>query len=53
MAAAVAKGWPKAMIEEAAVTTPSVHSLDPQSLYDNRLVRKVEESGLLRELYRD
>jgi NitT/TauT family transport system substrate-binding protein len=42
-----------AMVEEAAAQNPAVRNIDPASLYDNSFVRKVEESGLIRELYRD
>jgi len=43
----------RAMMEDAAALDPAVRRIDPATLYDNSLVRKVEESGLIRELYPD
>ncbi|HWP27948.1 MAG TPA: hypothetical protein VNM50_00255, partial [Chloroflexota bacterium] len=43
----------RGLIEDAAATNPQVRTIDPATLYDNSLLHKVEESGLLRELYRD
>lgn len=43
----------QAMIEDAAQLNPAVRQIDPATLYDNSLVRSVEASGLLQELYRD
>jgi ABC-type nitrate/sulfonate/bicarbonate transport system substrate-binding protein len=43
----------RAMIEDAAALDPAVRRIDPATLYDNSLVRKIEESGLIKELYPD
>ncbi len=43
----------RAMIEDAAAQDPAVRNIDPATLYDNSLVRAVEESGLIKELYPD
>ncbi len=43
----------RAMIEDAAAQDPAVRRIDPATLYDNSLVRKVEESGLIKQLYPD
>jgi NitT/TauT family transport system substrate-binding protein len=43
----------RAMLEDAVAENPSVRDIDPATLYDNSMVRKVEESGLVKELYRD
>jgi ABC-type nitrate/sulfonate/bicarbonate transport system substrate-binding protein len=43
----------RAMIEDAAALDPAVRRIDPSTLYDNSFVRKVEESGLIKELYPD
>jgi ABC-type nitrate/sulfonate/bicarbonate transport system substrate-binding protein len=41
----------RAMVDDAAAQDPAVRQIDLASLYDNSLVRKVEESGLIKELY--
>ena len=39
------------MVDAAAVQNPAARDLDPTTLYDNSLVRRVEESGLVRALH--
>ncbi len=41
----------RAMIEDAAAQDPAVRRIDPATLYDNGLVRAVEQSGLIQALY--
>jgi ABC-type nitrate/sulfonate/bicarbonate transport system substrate-binding protein len=43
----------RAMIEDAATLDPAVRRIDPGTLYDNSLVRKIEDSGLIKDLYPD
>jgi ABC-type nitrate/sulfonate/bicarbonate transport system substrate-binding protein len=43
----------QAMLDDAAPENPSVRNINPATFYDNSMVRKAEESGLLKELYRD
>jgi NitT/TauT family transport system substrate-binding protein len=43
----------QAMIDDAAQQNPAVRDVDPNSLYDNSLIRAVEATGLIQELYRD
>lgn len=43
----------QAMIDDAAQQNPTVRDVDPSTLYDNSLIRAVEATGLIEQLYRD